>query len=82
MTVFTVKDEDLIIVLFIVFQNGEVAFKNGSVKISPEVDAVTGEVSIEYETREATAKAGKDFRYKKDLLVSISKARTDSRTAG
>lgn len=49
--------------------NGEVAFKNGSVKIGPEPEPITGIVSVEIETREGSAKAGKDFRYKSETLI-------------
>ena len=40
-------------------------------KIGPEPDAITGIVSVELETREGSAKAGKDFKYKKEDLVCI-----------
>ncbi|XP_053406254.1 sodium/calcium exchanger 2-like isoform X4 [Mercenaria mercenaria] len=44
--------------------------KNGNVKINPESDKpVPGVVSVEYETREGTAKTGKDFRYVSDTLI-------------
>ncbi|XP_060551495.1 sodium/calcium exchanger 2-like isoform X7 [Ruditapes philippinarum] len=44
--------------------------KNGNVKISPEKDKpVPGVVSVEYETREGTAKTAKDFRYTSDTLI-------------
>ena len=48
------------------------AFKNGSVKIGPEPEPVTGIVSVEVETREGSAKAGKDFRYKKETVVCMN----------
>ena len=48
------------------------AFKNGSVKIGPEPEPVTGIVSVEIETREGSAKAGKDFRYKKETVVCMN----------
>ena len=52
--------------------------KNGNVKINPEADKpVTGVVSVEYETREGTAKTGKDFRYTSDTLVNKVILRND-----
>lgn len=32
----------------------------------------TGDVTVEYETREGSAKAGKDFKYTQGFLVSNS----------
>lgn len=57
----------------IITQNGDaVAFKNGNVKILPETKTpVSGTVSVEYETREGTAKHGKDFKYTSDKLVRL-----------
>ncbi|WAQ99799.1 NAC1-like protein [Mya arenaria] len=47
--------------------NGNAGLGNG--KVLPNLDAVPGIVSIEYETREASARAGKDFRFIGDSLV-------------
>ena len=59
--------------MFICWQNGDaVAFRNGNVKILPDTNTVTSVVTIEYETREGTAKHGKDFKYVSDKLVTLS----------
>lgn len=59
--------------VFTALQNGDAVSysKNGSVKISPATETpVPSIVTVEYETREGTAKTGKDFRYTSDTLVS------------
>ncbi|KAL5004041.1 hypothetical protein ScPMuIL_017497 [Solemya velum] len=57
--------------------NGDgIIFRNGSAKVCPSipeenegVQTFLGVATVEYETREGSAKAGKDFRYMQDKLV-------------
>ena len=55
----------------LLLQNGDAGLRNGNSKVAPDLEPVPGIVGIEFETREASAKAGKDFKYTTDSLVRL-----------